>query len=252
MTVTVDCGSFCSSWLPCRMVRQSSQGSPNILSINEPELVEAICDHVANCITPQWPPAKQKMKRHVSTRPYFNNTVERISSLTDAVNGKVIDLGAMIIERIVSGGQSGADRAALDWAIANNIAHGGWCPNGRKAEDGRIADCYDLCETPGSGYRVRTEWNVRDSDVTVIFSMAGELTGGSLLTRGFARKWNRPCLHVSRDKTCDPAGKLLEFIEESGARTVNVAGPRQSNEPDVAGFLAAVLDAAFGGKLESV
>ena len=158
----------------------------------------------------------------------------------------------MLIERIVSGGQSGADRAALDWAIANNIAHGGWCPHGRRAEDGRIADCYHLCETPGSGYRVRTEWNVRDSDVTAIFSMAGELTGGSLLTRGFARKWKRPCLHVSRVKTRDPAGQLLAFIEESGARILNVAGPRQSNEPDVVGFIAAVLDTAFGGKPESV
>ena len=91
MTETVDCGSFCSSWLPRRMVRQSSQGVPNTVSINEPELVEAICDHVANCITPQWPSATQIMKRHVSTRPYFNNTVERISSLTGAVNGKDID-----------------------------------------------------------------------------------------------------------------------------------------------------------------
>jgi hypothetical protein len=156
------------------------------------------------------------------------------------------------IEKIVSGGQSGADRAALDWAIANEMPHGGWCPHGRRAEDGRIADSYQLEETPGDGYRVRTKWNVRDSDATAIFSMAGELTGGSLLTLGLARQLNRPFLHLSRDKSRDPSGELLAFIEESGVSILNIAGPRESNEPDVAGFVTAVLDTALGGKPKSV
>ena len=177
---------------------------------------------------------------------------ENISLLTHAVKVKLNELFSVPIEKIVSGGQSGADRAALDWAIASRIPHGGWCPQGRRAEDGRIADAYHLQETSGRGYRVRTEWNVRDSDATVIFSMAGNLTGGSLLTRGLARRWQRPCLHLSREKTRDPAGKLLEFLEESGARILNVAGPRASSEPDVAGFVAAVLDTALGRKPESV
>ena len=70
-----DCGSCFSSWLPCRIVRQSSQGLPNTASMSELELVEAICDHVANCITPQWPPTTQKMKRNVRSRPDWKNTM---------------------------------------------------------------------------------------------------------------------------------------------------------------------------------
>ena len=158
----------------------------------------------------------------------------------------------MLIEKIVSGGQSGADRAALDWAIANEMPHGGWCPHGRRAEDGRISGCYHLRETPGSGYSVRTRWNVRDSDLTVIFSIARELTGGSLATLGFARQLQRPCLHLSQEKTRDPAGELRIFIEESGARVLNVAGPRGSSEPTVTGFVTAVLDVALAGNLESI
>ena len=161
-------------------------------------------------------------------------------------------LAAMLIEKIVSGGQSGADRAALDWAIANNVPHGGWCPRWRRAEDGRIADCYHLCETPGSGYSVRTRWNVRDSDITVIFSIAQQLSGGSLATFRFARQLQRPCLHLSKGKTRDPAGELRISIEEAGARVLNVAGPRASNEPNVAQFVAEVLDDALGTKPESI
>ena len=74
--------------------------------------------------------------------------------------------------RIVSGGQTGADRAALDWAIARRIPHGGWCPQGRKAEDGVIEAKYHLTETPSADYIQRTEWNVRDSNGTVVFSIA--------------------------------------------------------------------------------
>ncbi|MGI8605082.1 MAG: YpsA SLOG family protein [Verrucomicrobiales bacterium] len=64
--------------------------------------------------------------------------------------------------RIISGGQTGADRAALDWAIANGVPHGGWCPKGRLAEDGPIPDRYQLTETPTANYLQRNEWNVRD------------------------------------------------------------------------------------------
>jgi Circularly permutated YpsA SLOG family len=84
--------------------------------------------------------------------------------------------------KIVSGGQTGADRAGLDWAIKNGIQHGGWCPKGRRAEDGPIDAKYQLQETPSSNYPQRTEWNVRDSDGTMIFSIGEYLTGGSLKT----------------------------------------------------------------------
>jgi len=87
-----------------------------------------------------------------------------------------------LIIKIVSGGQTGADRAALDFAIEHGIPHGGWCPKGRQAEDGPIDGRYQLKETPTSDYAQRTEWNVRDSDATVLFSLAPELTGGSKKT----------------------------------------------------------------------
>ena len=81
--------------------------------------------------------------------------------------------------KILSGAQTGADRAALDWAIFRDIPHGGWCPKGRKAEDGKIPPHYQLTETPSASYLQRTEWNARDSYGTVIFTVAAALAGGS-------------------------------------------------------------------------
>lgn len=83
------------------------------------------------------------------------------------------------MEKIVSGGQTGVDRAGLDFAIALGIPHGGWCPKGRKAEDGPIDNRYQLQETPRADYLQRTEWNVRDNDGTVIFTVNATLSGGS-------------------------------------------------------------------------
>ena len=153
----------------------------------------------------------------------------------------------MPIEKIVSGGQSGADRAALDWALARGVLHEGWCPRGRKAEDGEISGEYRLRETPAGGYIVRTEWNVRDSDATVIFSIAGELSGGSLATHRIAKHLGRPCLHLSREAAPDPPGELAAFVGRYGVRVLNVAGPRASGEPEIAHFVMSVLDEAFGG-----
>src|SRR5437660_4356799 len=93
----------------------------------------------------------------------------------------------LLPDKIISGGQTGADRAALDFAIANGIAHGGWCPKGRLAEDGRIAKRYRLVETLSRRYSQRTRWNVRDSDGTVVLSMRRRLSGGSKATRSYAR-----------------------------------------------------------------
>ena len=84
--------------------------------------------------------------------------------------------------KIISGGQTGARRAALDWAIERGLEHGGWCPRGRRAEDGAVPLHYHLIETPTERWEQRTEWNVRDSDGTVIFTVSETLTGGSLTT----------------------------------------------------------------------
>lgn len=95
------------------------------------------------------------------------------------------------VKRIVSGGQTGVDRGALDAAIFLGIAHGGWCPQGRLAEDGTIPPRYELTETNSSKYPIRTQQNVIDSDGTLIL-YAGELQGGTSLTLRFARERNKP------------------------------------------------------------
>jgi hypothetical protein len=107
------------------------------------------------------------------------------------------------IQKIVSGGQTGADRAALDYAIAIGIPHGGWCPKGRKAEDGLIGPGYALAETPRADYLQRTEWNVRDTDGTVIFTVAAKLTGGSKRTAEFAARHSKPVIHLSQEADGD-------------------------------------------------
>lgn len=105
---------------------------------------------------------------------------------------------------IVSGGQTGADRGGLDAAIQSAVPHKGWCPKGRKSEDGGIPAHYLLTETTSADYRVRTEANVKDSDATVIFTR-GDLEGGSLLTAQMARKRTKPWLHV--DLTATPGNE---------------------------------------------
>jgi hypothetical protein len=148
---------------------------------------------------------------------------------------------------IVSGGQSGADRAALDWAIAHGVPYSGWCPQGRRAEDGRIDECYVLRETSSPGYGHRTEANVLNSDGSVIFSISEELTGGSWLTADLARKHGKPLLHLAaKRRNEDHARMLYAFVEEHAIEVLNVAGPRASKEPRVGAFVRRVLNAAFG------
>jgi len=100
-----------------------------------------------------------------------------------------------MIEKIISGGQTGAEQAALDVAIELNIPHGGWVPKGRKTENGRLPDKYHLKEISSINYPQRTELNVLDSDGTLVISY-GDLTGGPALARGLAKKHRRPCLHI--------------------------------------------------------
>ena len=145
---------------------------------------------------------------------------------------------------IVSGGQTGADRAALDWALANGVECGGWCPKGRKAEDGPIDPKYPLKETPSAAYIQRTEWNVRDSDATVLFSTLPMLSGGSKKTMDFARKHKRPRLHL-HPGVPDAVDRLRTFVKENSVQVLNVAGPRASKEPEVREFVMSTLDKAF-------
>lgn len=154
-----------------------------------------------------------------------------------------------MIDKIVSGGQTGADRAALDFAVERGIPHGGWCPRGRIAEDGILDAGYQLTETPGIDTAQRTEWNVRDSDGTVIFSIAPALIGGSKRTAEFAVQYRKPCLHLSRERDGDVAArKLSDFIVKHQIKILNVAGPRQSEELQAGRFVVETLDKLSFGR----
>ncbi len=152
-----------------------------------------------------------------------------------------------MITKLVSGGQAGADIAALDVALRHGFPHGGWCPAGRKSLDGPLPARYLLTETPSDNYLQRTEWNVRDTDGTVVFTLAREATGGSLKTVGFAKKHRKPCIHISRDagSLFDSAQQLQEFVKEHGIKTLNVAGSRESKEPGIHQWVMQVLEDAF-------
>jgi len=146
---------------------------------------------------------------------------------------------------IVSGGQTGADRAALDFAIRRGIDHGGWCPQGRLTEDGPLAEKYQLEETPSRGYPQRTKWNVRDSDATLVFTLKPKPTGGTALTLKIAADHGKPHLHLCRKEypIMEQAGQdLLAFIEKHKVKRLNIAGPRASQEPEIGQFVEAVLN----------
>jgi Circularly permutated YpsA SLOG family len=150
--------------------------------------------------------------------------------------------------RIISGGQTGVDRACLAWAIRRGFEHGGWCPKGRQAEDGRIPARYRLRETPLARPAQRTAWNVRDSDATVIFSQSNKLFGGSRKTWDACRKFAKPVLHLAAETfTVGESTMLLrKFLRQHGVRALNVAGPRKSQEPQAGYFARAVLNSTFG------
>ncbi|MEI6606716.1 MAG: putative molybdenum carrier protein [Verrucomicrobiota bacterium] len=144
---------------------------------------------------------------------------------------------------IISGGQTGADRAGLDVAIARGLPHCGWCPKGRKAEDGPLPACYCLTETPSASYLVRTERNAAESDATVIFTI-GSLTGGSKRTAEFAKRHRRPFLHLSLvpGRETLTAEKLADFIRMHRVARLNVAGSRESKAPGIHALVCRVLD----------
>lgn len=142
---------------------------------------------------------------------------------------------------LVSGGQTGADRAGLDWAIAQGIQHGGWCPRGRKTEDGVLPDRYQLKDTPGPGYLQRTEWNVRDSDATLIFTLDDQLDGGSKRTAAFADRLGKPWLHV---RPGVHPKYVARFLVRHRVKTLNVAGKRESSAPGIGELVRLVLSQA--------
>jgi hypothetical protein len=145
--------------------------------------------------------------------------------------------------RIVSGGQTGVDRGALDAAIELGIEHGGWCPRGRIAEDGPIPLRYALRETDAVEYAARTERNVLDSDGTLLL-YKGRLQRGTLLTYRLAARHARPALRVRLDLHVDVA-KIQQWILDQRVGVLNVAGPRASSCPGIDGETRALLRRVF-------
>ena len=149
----------------------------------------------------------------------------------------------MIFEKIFSGGQTGVDRAALDVALELELPCGGWCPKGRRAEDGRIPDRYPMEETSSPDYRVRTELNVQDSDGTLLLTR-GRLAGGTLLTLKLAKRLHKPYFVVDLIQGGD-AKSVQEWGRAKKVGILNVAGPREGEAPGIhaqaSSFLREVL-----------
>ena len=153
----------------------------------------------------------------------------------------------MALRKIVSGGQTGVDRAALDAAMESGVAVGGWCPRGGRAEDGPIPARYPLKETPEARYSQRTRWNVRDSDGTLILvKRTGPLSGGTALTAEIAEELGKP-LYIAHIAEMPEVLPVAQWIDEHAIAVLNVAGPRASQAKSIyaqaADFMEAVLQA---------
>ena len=152
--------------------------------------------------------------------------------------------GKRKIEKIVSGGQTGVDRAALNTAMALGLLVGGWCPKGRRAEDGVIDLRYPLIETPDEQYAQRTAWNVRDSDGTLVL-LFDKPSPGTNVTIDEANALGKALLLV--DLTTNPEEmEVLGWLEANGILVLNVAGPRESEAPGIYVAARAFLDDVFG------
>lgn len=145
--------------------------------------------------------------------------------------------------KIISGGQTGVDRAALDAALARDAPCGGWCPRGRKAEDGRISHRYPLVEVESTDYRERTIKNLMVADGTIIIFFTRP-TGGTRLTLDSCIKYLRPYLRIDGDRLSETqaAQKIAEFIEQFDIGVLNVAGPRASGHPRAYDYAFSVIN----------
>lgn len=151
-----------------------------------------------------------------------------------------------MLKKIISGGQTGADRAAIDLAIKLSIPHGGWIPKGRKTESGPLPLKYQLMEMETADYPSRTKMNIIDSQGTVILSR-GRLTGGSELTEVFAKVVGKPICHIdlTQNDSFEAAIILQSFIMENQIEVLNVAGPRASHDPEIYFDVRSILEAVF-------
>jgi hypothetical protein len=145
--------------------------------------------------------------------------------------------------KIISGGQSGADRAALDFALKHNISCGGWCPAGRWADDGVIPEIYPLRETASSDPSERTVLNVNDSDGSLIIYYSS-LDEGTRHTIDFAKEVKKPVYLARQVDELNPEEFNL-WLDVNRIKVLNVAGPRESNDAGVYGYALSVLESLF-------
>jgi len=182
---------------------------------------------------------KLKLKERAEEDQYF---ARQDRALLAALHHR--DGADSAVRRVIAGGQTGVDRAALDAALALGLPVGGWCPAGRRAEDGPIPEGYPLTPTPGADDESRTEWNVRDSDATLIL-YRGELAGGTRFAAQIARRLGRPLLLRDLDHPVAVA-ELAAWLRINQVRVLNCAGPRESQCPGIQAQAQAVLGAVFG------
>ncbi|MFK5924716.1 MAG: putative molybdenum carrier protein [Verrucomicrobiota bacterium] len=150
-----------------------------------------------------------------------------------------------MLKKIISGGQPGAARAALDWAISHQLPYGGWCPRWRHMHDGVLDERYaELKESTLPIYSQAKEWNVRDSDGTLVFTLEENLDSFTRKTVDFARKHEKPCHHIC-GTGYESAEDLLHFINRNHIETLNIAGSHDSEELGIYIYVVDLLNEAF-------
>ena len=151
--------------------------------------------------------------------------------------------------KIISGGQTGVDRGALDAALAAGVECGGWCPAGRLAEDGPVPDHYPLLELPGGGYAERTARNVADSDGTLVITFS-DPQGATRTTIDCCVEQEKPhhVIDGFRTSVGDAVREVQRFMHGHGIHTLNVAGPRASETPQAYDYAFALVTAILRDK----
>lgn len=185
---------------------------------------------------------KLKLKEKAEEDLYFARRDADLLAARRSVDVRDIPTTAAEV-RVVSGGQTGVDRAALDAAIALGLPIGGWCPRGRRGEDGPIPERYPLRETPNADYSERTEWNVRDSDATLILHR-GPMSGGTRLTAELARRLGKPLLARDLAAPIDVRA-IADWLVANHVRVLNCAGPRESGAPGIGEESQRIFAAVF-------
>ncbi|HBH50232.1 MAG TPA: molybdenum cofactor carrier [Bacteroidales bacterium] len=157
-----------------------------------------------------------------------------------------------MFKKIISGGQTGVDQAALKTALQLGIKIGGWCPPGRVCEEGNIPDEFTLKETPVERSEqamhiprsLRTEWNVRDADASLVLLAGEDMDSGTAWTIQSAKNSNKPCL-VLNITTHSEIPFILSWITKNRVETLNIAGPSESSFPGINNLASCFLSVLF-------